>query len=222
MLTGASSLSSPPAQRSPEKRATQPAASENIPAVITERLEAEKAALVIMRGTDLLYANGRALSILAAGSLQALKERSGLVISLASAAETLTVIDDAGKEAIIDIARSPVPWNKGWANQATLRARAVEQENASAAAPEGVAATKSASREIESPAPAVQAGAISKTAEDISWKPDDAELSAILDTASDGIVTLDAEGSIRSFSAGAEAIFGQPKGRRSRASFAIS
>jgi PAS domain S-box-containing protein len=209
MLTRASSLSSPPAQRSPEKRATQPAASENIPAVITERLEAEKAALVIMRGTDLLYANGRALSLLAAGSLQALKERSGLVMSLASAAETLTVIDDAGKDAIIDIARSPVPWNKGWASQATLRSRAVEQD--SAAAPEGMAATKSASREIESPAPAVQAGAISKTAEDISWKPDDAELSAILDTASDGIVTLDAEGRIRSFSAGAEAIFGQPK-----------
>ncbi|HKG72602.1 MAG TPA: ATP-binding protein, partial [Aestuariivirgaceae bacterium] len=109
------------------------------------------------------------------------------------------------------IARSPVPWNKGWASQATLRSRAVEQEIASAAAPEDVAATKSASRGIESPAPAVQAGATSKTAEDISWKPDDAELSAILDTASDGIVTLDAEGRIRSFSAGAEAIFGQPK-----------
>jgi PAS domain S-box-containing protein len=211
MLTGASSLPSQPAKRSPEKRATQPAASENIPAIVTERLEAEKAALVIMRGTDLLYANGRALSLLAAGSLQALNERSGLVTGLASATETLTVIDDAGKETIIDVARSPVPWNKGWASQATLRSRSVEQETAGAAAPEGVAARKSASREIESPATAVQAEATSKTAEDISWKPDDAELSAILDTASDGIVTLDAEGRIRSFSAGAEAIFGQPK-----------
>jgi PAS domain S-box-containing protein len=87
----------------------------------------------------------------------------------------------------------------------------VEQKIVSAAAPERAAATKSASREIESSTPAVPAAEISKTAEDISWRPDDAELSAILDTASDGIVTLDAEGRIRSFSAGAEAIFGQPK-----------
>ncbi len=36
----------------------------------------------------------------------------------------------------------------------------------------------------------------------------DAELRAILDTATDGIITLDSDGRIRTFSAGAEAIFG--------------
>jgi PAS domain S-box-containing protein len=208
MLAGASSVPSAP-QPSPEQTATAPAASDKIPAVIADRLEAEEAALVILRGTDLLYANGRALSLLAAGSLEALKERSDLVMSLASATETLTVIDNAGKETFIDVARSPVPWNKGWASQATLRSRAREQD--SAAASESAAATQSASKEIEPPAPAIPATVMSKSAEDISWKPDDSELSAILDTASDGIVTLDADGRIRSFSAGAEAIFGQPK-----------
>ena len=207
-LAGASSLPSPPSQRSPEKSATAQPVSEKIPEVIADKLEAGGAALVILRGTDLLYANGRALGLLAAGSLQALKERSDLVTNLASEAETLTVIDDAGTKTMIDIARSPVPWNKGWASQATLRSRGVGQEVEAAAER---AATKSASKEIEPSAPAVPTAATSKTGEDISWKPDDAELSAILDTASDGIVTLDAEGRIRSFSAGAEAIFGQPK-----------
>jgi len=38
--------------------------------------------------------------------------------------------------------------------------------------------------------------------------PDDADLRAILDTATDGIITLDSKGKICSFSAGAEALFG--------------
>jgi PAS domain S-box-containing protein len=207
MLAGADAVPSPTTQRRPEKSAAAQPGSEKIPEVIADKLEAERAALVILRGTDLLYANGRALSLLAAGSLQALKERSDLVMNLASEAETLSVIDDAGIKTMIDIARSPVPWNKGWASQATLRSRGVGQEIEAAAE----RATKSVSKEIEPSAPAVPTAATSKTGEDISWKPDDAELSAILDTASDGIVTLDAEGRIRSFSAGAEAIFGQPK-----------
>jgi PAS domain S-box-containing protein len=210
MLAGVSSVPSPPATDRREKGATGPTANEIIPAVITERLEAEDAALVILRGTDVLYANGRALRLLAAGSLLALKERSDLVTGLASAAETLTVFDEAGNETLIDIARTPVPWNKGWASQAKLTSRTRGQQIVSAAGPERARVGPSVSREIESSAPAVPA-VPSKAAEDISWKPDDAELSAILDTASDGIVTLDAEGRIRSFSAGAEAIFGQPK-----------
>ncbi len=41
-----------------------------------------------------------------------------------------------------------------------------------------------------------------------SCNPDDADLRAILDTATDGIITLDSKGKICSFSAGAEALFG--------------
>jgi PAS domain S-box-containing protein len=42
----------------------------------------------------------------------------------------------------------------------------------------------------------------------LAWEPVDAELRAILDTATDGIITLDENGHIRGFSAGAEALFG--------------
>jgi PAS domain S-box-containing protein len=42
----------------------------------------------------------------------------------------------------------------------------------------------------------------------LAWQPRDAELRAIIDTATDGIVTLDEAGYIRGFSAGAEALFG--------------
>lgn len=42
----------------------------------------------------------------------------------------------------------------------------------------------------------------------LAWEPRDAELRAIVDTATDGIVTLDEAGHIRGFSAGAEAVFG--------------
>ena len=50
--------------------------------------------------------------------------------------------------------------------------------------------------------------------------PDDEELRAILDTASDGIITLDHNGRICSFSAGAEALFGVEAGKVASTEFA--
>ncbi|WP_162914381.1 PAS domain S-box protein [Taklimakanibacter lacteus] len=55
---------------------------------------------------------------------------------------------------------------------------------------------------------AVAARPVTETGHDADHAEEDEELRNILDTAADGIITLDGAGNIRTFSAGAEAIFG--------------
>lgn len=75
-----------------------------------------------------------------------------------------------------------------------------QPQPAPAAAPEPVRA--------ETPQPKPSAEASPAPAQPDARADEDEELRNILDTAADGIITLDTEGHIRSFSAGAEAIFG--------------
>jgi PAS domain S-box-containing protein len=181
----------------------------DVPAMIRQRLEAEAEAIIILRGSELLYANGKALALLGAASLRTLRENRAFTEGLARGGQSLIITDARGKRLALAVDQAPIPWNMGWASQAKLTFHAPERP-----------ATEDLESQHMAPPPATEAEAavapapappLEKTQEDIGWKPDDAELSAILDTASDGIVTLDSEGRIRSFSAGAEAIFGQPK-----------
>jgi PAS domain S-box-containing protein len=150
-----------------------------------------------MRGAELLHANKLALELLRLPSVGALRERADIVDTITSRKSEVTIAVSEGNELSLAIERSPIPWNMGEAIQAQLSVLA------------------SVAIKPEQPPQPTEATAVSEAVtaapEPASWKPDDAELSAILDTASDGIITLDADGCIRSFSAGAEAIFGQPK-----------
>ncbi|HYM98696.1 MAG TPA: ATP-binding protein [Aestuariivirgaceae bacterium] len=169
-----------------------------VPLIVRSKLDAMREAIIITRGQELLYANQQALGLFKISTIAALKERADIVKGIVSEQGHVVVADGAGDELSVEVQRSGIPWNKGEAIQAKLVVRARE-----AAVQEAVIPPKP-----EEVLPIVTAA---PQGEQISWKPDDAELGAILDTASDGIITLDAEGQIRSFSAGAEAIFGRPK-----------
>ncbi len=111
-----------------------------------------------------------------------------------------------------------IPWLNGPARQFTLRTPEEPAAEAAAkpvAAPEPAHTRPEAVAEVPAPQPpAPQPAAPKPSAEVIplpqrAAAPDaDEELRAILDTAADGIITLDHEARIHTFSAGAEAIFG--------------
>jgi PAS domain S-box-containing protein len=169
-----------------------------VPLIVRTKLDALREAIIITRGRELLYANQQALGLFKISSIAALKERADIVKDITSEQALIVIGDGTGHELRVEVQRSAIPWNKGEATQAKLEVRAKE-----AAAQTPIIPPK--------PEEALPITTAAPQAEQISWKPDDAELGAILDTASDGIITLDAEGRIRSFSAGAEAIFGRPK-----------
>lgn len=193
-------LAQPSTQEKQANEATAPEASSSaIPAVIRNRLEALEEAICIVRNGEVLFANRKALALLKSTSVESLSR--GVVTSLASSDELALALSEEAGTSEIELRRSTIPWNMGPAVQVRLKARPMDSR------------AKKPERQVSS-APAPQAAAkpsVRTEAEDFGWKPDDAALSAILDTASDGIITLDAEGRIRSFSAGAEAIFGQRK-----------
>ena len=202
----------------------------DVPPVIRKRLEEMDGAIVILRLNEMLHANGRALKLLGFASFGQLKARSDIPQLLVAPTMPTTIADAEGRAVKIKSQLSQVAWQGGYATQAIITAAA----DAAAPAPEPKPAPpvdaapvetateaplareakiQTAAREKpaaeEKPAPAVPAETPESAAQ--SWKPEDAELSAILDTASDGIITLDDQGRIRSFSAGAEAIFGSTK-----------
>jgi PAS domain S-box-containing protein len=181
-----------PAARTQEKGTSgtvAPAANAKaVPVVVRNRLDSLAEAICIVRDSQVLFANQKALALLGSPSLESLSPE--VTRSLTSPQDDLLALASGQ----IELSRSSIPWNMGRATQVRLRE-----------IPFG-AKVQPIESPILPPRPSAQ-----PEAEPFGWKPEDAELSAILDTASDGIITLDAQGTIRSFSAGAEAIFGQRK-----------
>jgi PAS domain S-box-containing protein len=179
--------------------AAKPAmAEDSVPQIIRSKLDSLKDAVIIARGGEVLWANAQALALCGAASVSDLKMQKALTKAISAGEDEVAISPKPGEELRFALMRSSVAWNKGAAMQVKLSARAHETKaHVAAVLPK-----------VEAPPVPAKAAA---PAEIASWKPDDAELSAILDTASDGIITLDSEGRIRSFSAGAEAIFGQRK-----------
>jgi PAS domain S-box-containing protein len=189
------------------------ATEDHVPGVIRARLDSLDHAMLILRAGRLLFANRKALALLNASSVDALRQNSQLSAALASKSMQVALPANGASEVRLELSRSMVPWNKGPAEQVKIKASPMAASMAQGEAPQPAEAypqipVAPVQTEVETPACPSRSG---QEAQEMSWKPDDAELSAILDTASDGIITLDAEGRIRSFSAGAEAIFGQPK-----------
>lgn len=82
------------------------------------------------------------------------------------------------------------------------------EESPPAVAPAPSSPPEPVQAEVPQPKPAAEPAPAPLSAQPTARAEEDEELRNILDTAADGIITLDTEGHIRSFSAGAEAIFG--------------
>ncbi len=180
-----------------------------IPAVITSAIEKIPDAVAITQGQQLLYANGKALKMLGFATFEELINHEQVWTLFAKLEHSLPatpVKQKNGKEIFISAQMSMVAWHSGPARQFMLQV---------------VAAPSPASKAIEKllnmPKAEISEPEVLPRFEDIrSARPmarDAAsfandELRAILDTATDGIITLDKRGCIHTFSAGAEAIFG--------------
>jgi PAS domain S-box-containing protein len=181
-----------------------------VPLIIRTKLDSLKDAICILRDGELLFANSQALALFQTESMRALRQRPDIAAALGSSQEHVAVTGATGEQLSLAVKRSAVPWHRGKAVQVKLSHHSTDNtisEVPRPAEPQPERVAGAAKAEV----PVQNTADLAPAPEPLSWKPDDAELSAILDTASDGIITLDAEGRVRSFSAGAEAIFGQPK-----------
>jgi PAS domain S-box-containing protein len=160
-----------------------------IPTTIRDALEQTGAAIAIVQNGAAVFASQKAATLLGHSSTQALLNDSSIWSNLTSITESSASTEinlSDGRKFAMQVEVSSIPWVNGPAKQYLLSQRIeIETPRVIAAPPIEVAPLI-----VEKiPAP-------------------DPEINNILDIASDGIVMLDAEGNILSFSAGAEAIFG--------------
>jgi len=190
----------------PEKPRRRPVA---IPRPVTTAIDKSVHAILICKGEQVLHANPKALEIFGYASVDDLINDEAVwtyFSTLGQSVPAATLTLESGADVSFAAQLSEVAWQNGPARQFILKPAA-----APAAKP----------NEVKAPPPAVIAAPVEPQAvpavPEIIHQPDivqntqpvaDEELRAILDTATDGIITLDRDGKIHTFSAGAEAIFG--------------
>ncbi|MGB9141440.1 MAG: PAS domain S-box protein [Aestuariivirga sp.] len=191
----------------PDKPRRKPAA---IPLAVTAAIDKLGHAILITKGGHVLHANPKACAIFGYASVEDFINDDSLwryFGTLAQSVPLATVTLEDGREVSFTAQLSGVAWQNGPAQQFTLKPAAAPVSKIAevqpapslqaAAEPEELPPTPAGREEIHGPE-SVQG----------SQPVADDELRAILDTATDGIITLDRDGKIHTFSAGAEAIFG--------------
>lgn len=178
-----------------------------VPDAIRNNLEGTGKAIFVMRQGEALFATSHAATALGYDTLPYLFADRELWQSLneSGSGATLSLKTATGAREAFCCTRATIPWLSGPADQFVLKAatQAVLPPQAEAPPPAPVVVT----RPIFEAVPAVVADQELPVANEATIAHD--ELKAILDVASDGIITLNSEGEILSFSAGAQAIFGQ-------------
>lgn len=162
---------------------------DEVPEFIQRALDAMPGANLFLQQGRLEHASPAAVALLGFGDKGDVLNAAPLAAALKElapgrAVAELPCADGASRQFSLTFAQ--IPWRDGPAQRLTLAPAEATAEAPPEAAP--------------APAPAAVPAAEPMVA--------DAELRAILDTASDGLVMLDQEGRILSLSAGAEAIFG--------------
>ncbi len=190
----------------PEKPRRRPVA---IPRPVTTAIDKSVHAILICKGEQVLHANPKALEIFGYASVDDLINDEAVwtyFSTLCQSVPAATLSLESGADVSFAAQLSEVAWQNGPARQFILKPAALPAAKPS---------------EVKAPPPAVIAAPVDPQAvpavPEIIHQPDivqntqpvaDEELRAILDTATDGIITLDRDGKIHTFSAGAEAIFG--------------
>jgi PAS domain S-box-containing protein len=191
----------------PEKPRRKAAA---IPRAVTNAIDKLAHAVLISKGAQLLHANPKVLEIFGYASVDDLINDDAVwtyFSTLGQSVPVATLALDNGVDISFAAQMSEVAWHSGPARQFILKPVA-----APAAKPGEVKVTPPppaiAAVEVPQAIPATREAVYSLESVQRTQPVADEELRAILDTATDGIITLDRDGKIHSFSAGAEAIFG--------------
>jgi len=191
----------------PEKPRRKPVV---IPRPVTTAIDRYAHAVLISRGDQVLHANPKALEIFGYGSVDDLINDDAVwtyFSTLGQSVPVATLALENGGDVSFAAQLSEVAWQNGPARQFILK-------------PVAAPVVKPGEVKITLPSVAIAAPVEPQAipaAKEIIHPPEnvqntqpvaDEELRAILDTATDGIITLDRDGKIHTFSAGAEAIFG--------------
>jgi PAS domain S-box-containing protein len=181
-----------------------------LPAIVISAINNIKESVLITKSGQILYANPKAQKLFGCDGLEELINNDvvwNLFAPLEQPLPTAEVVLDDNRRLSFAANMSMVAWKNGPARQFILRElQPVEAKPVFVApAPQELELAVASVPEIDTVAPEVQRKA--QPVEETAPVADD-ELRAILDTATDGIITLDKTGKIHTFSAGAEAIFG--------------
>ena len=220
----------PPSEPAKKREVVKPPALA-IPETIRKAMERSGEAVLIVRNNKIAFATSRAGSDygLAAGEdAEALHILSGLPGPISST----ELFHRDGSAVSVEVSVKTVPWHDGPAKQYIIRRSPASQRPerrtdhdeppppsfSTAAEHVDIVVAPDLKNAAKSPirVPTASANITMSRMAPVSASPDlgqntapDDELKAILDVASDGIITLDEAGNILSFSAGAEAIFGR-------------
>ena len=207
------------AAHQPEKPQRKPVV---LPEAITRAINAIKEPILITKGGSIIYGNPRAQAFFGYTSVTALINDDvvwDLFSHLNHSLPATTVKLEGNAAFSLAAQMSEVAWLHGPAQQFTLREVApVAAAPTETSPPPQIAAQAETPAETVVEAPVVEAAKVEIPKAEPAKPPvhpsqnaapvADDELRAILDTATDGIITLDTAGKIHTFSAGAEAIFG--------------
>jgi PAS domain S-box-containing protein len=195
-----------------------------MPWPIRHTLEQAPFGIIVCRNGHALFATPRAAELVGHSGAAAVVSDAGLMADLHSVppgTSLLVELQRPGASPVL-VSRHPLPWHNGRAEQFSLKALAVSppKEESPAVQTTPPPAEKEQARTIE-PAAGKRSQKASRqpagtTAEPIPPPTSSAaadvialdELKAIMDVASDGIITLGKDGEILTLSAAAEAIFG--------------
>jgi PAS domain S-box-containing protein len=177
-----------------------------LPKPLQEAFERNPMAIAIVQGGKPVFANGKLLELLGHADFTSLAEDTSFWSSLLNAPSQngrmgLPTADGSLTE--LRVNQRSVPWQNGKAEQFGFELLQASPPVAPIKKPDPEPApahdnVKKAARQHQAASSLPASNA----------QTSEAELRSILDISADGIVTLDAKGNIRDFSAGAEAIFG--------------
>jgi PAS domain S-box-containing protein len=186
-------------KRVPEKPRRKPVV---IPRPVTTAIDKLAYAVLISKGEQVLHANPKALEIFGYGSVDDLINDDAVwtyFSTLGQSVPVATLALDSGVDVSFAAQLSEVAWHSGPARQFILKPVA-----APVAKPSEVKVAPVEPQTIPAVLEVIHQPDSVQNTQPVA----DEELRAILDTATDGIITLDRDGKIHTFSAGAEAIFG--------------
>ncbi|HUE46024.1 MAG TPA: ATP-binding protein [Aestuariivirgaceae bacterium] len=175
-----------------------------VPGLVSRALDALPHAVVLHRKAELLFANQAAVRALGFAGRDDLLARGDIGKVLAQTQSGEVVLPCEAGDRRFRLTRSSFPWNTGPVSQSALVP--IDPAETARGEPEEPAEFPAVQQPRHEPE--VRSDAAEPASATLAWEPVDAELRAILDTATDGIITLDENGHIRGFSAGAEALFG--------------
>jgi PAS domain S-box-containing protein len=194
----------------------------DLPQPILRRLDSLQEPTLIIQGGQIHYANAHAIELLGAADGEAVLTSSELGRCFDRIGEKpagVAVPTADGGRLLLTAAAVQIAWRGGPARQITLaRPEAQTLPEAPQAAFTPPPAPLPVAPIVEPPR--VPEAKQSKPVPAPAPREPDEELRTILDTAADGIITLAADGTIRSFSAAAEAIFGYRSAEVSGRAFA--